>query len=715
MKSYRIGIDVGGTFTDAVIIGSETLELVAKIKVFTTHHAPEGVAKGIIIALKTILEESGVDPKDIEFIAHGTTQATNALLEGDVSQVGVLGLGPNGIEGVRSKNETKIGNILLAEGLEIKTKSEYLDFKSLSKDNIIEKLSKLTSEGAEVIVASASFGVDDYGPENLVADVAREMGLNATTGHEISKLYGLKIRTRTSVINASVLPKMIATANMTEKSVKSAGIKAPFMVMRGDGGVMNIDEMRVRPLLTILSGPAAGVAGALMYEGLTDGIFLEVGGTSTDISLIKNGQVEVSYSKIGGHQTYITSLDTRTVGIAGGSMIRINGNKVTDVGPRSAHIAGLKYTAFIDPDELEGAKIVFIKPLPNDPEKYIALQKKDGQMLAITLTDIANAIGMVKKEYYSYGNPKSVELLMQIIREHFKEDPKVKGKEIMDKACEKVNKVVQDFIQEYELDTKHIILVGGGGGAATIVPYLSKMTGINYKISNNAQYISTIGVALAAVRDVVERTVANPTPQAVISIRREAEQAAIKSGALPETIEIKIEIDKQKNILRAIAMGATELRTKKQLKKELEEKDLLEIASKSMELRSDEVKKQAQNGTLYAFQGHKKEKGFLGIFNKTKAPIRVIKKDGTIRLKISNAVIDTSIVKNADNKLKDMIEHYTRYSEGGPIIPNIYIIRNSRLLNFSGIGEKEQLIPLFKLEIEGMQDDDEVALIMEER
>jgi len=714
MKSYRMGIDVGGTFTDAVIIDNETLELVAKRKVFTTHHAPEGVARGIIIALKTILEESGVDPKDVKFIAHGTTQATNALLEGDVSKVGVLGLGPNGIEGVRSQNETKIGNISLAEGREIKTKSEYLDFKSLSKDNIREKLSKFTSEGVEVVVASASFGVDDSGPEDLVADVAREMGLKVTTGHEISKLYGLKIRTRTSAVNASILPKMVATANMTEKSVESAGIKAPFMVMRGDGGVMNINEMRVRPLLTILSGPAAGVAGALMYERLSDGIFLEVGGTSTDISVIKNGQVEVSYSKIGGHPTYMTSLDTRTVGVAGGSMIRINGNKVISVGPRSAHIAGLKYAVFSDPDELEGAKIVFMKPLPNDPD-YIALQKKDGQMLAVTLTDIANAIGMVKKEYYSYGNSKSAELLMQILREYFKEDPKAKGKEIMDKACEKVNKVVQDFIQEYELDIKHIILVGGGGGATTVVPYLSKMTGINYKISNNAQYISPIGVALAAVRDVVERTVANPTPQAVISIRREAEQAAIKSGALPETIEIKIEIDKQKNILRAIAMGATELRTKKQLKKELEEKDLLEIASKSMELRSDEVKKQAQNGTLHAFQGHKKEKGFLGIFNKTKTPIRVIKKDGTIILKISNAVIDTSIVKNADNKLKDMIGYYTRYSEGGPIIPNIYIIRNSRLLNFSGVGEKEQLIPLFKLEIEGMQDDDEVALIMEER
>ena len=347
MPKYRIGIDVGGTFTHAVALNNDTYELAGQAKVQTTHTAREGVAKGIIEALNELIRSVPLDPQDVIFIAHSTTQATNALLEGDVACVGIVAMG-RGLEGKRVRSETDVGDIALGEGKGIRVLHSYIDIGSLTDENIRKEILRLQEKGALSIVASEAFSVDDPSNEERIKNIAIGLGLPATGTYEISGLYGLRIRTRTAAVNASILPKMIEAALATEKCVKETGIKAPLMIMRSDGGVMSIDQMKKRPILTILSGPAAGIASALLYAKISDGIFLEVGGTSTDIAVIRNGKAVVRSAEIGGRKLFLRTLDSRTVGIAGGSLPVFNGGKLSDVGPRSAHIAGLKYSCFCD-------------------------------------------------------------------------------------------------------------------------------------------------------------------------------------------------------------------------------------------------------------------------------------------------------------------------------------------------------------------------------
>ncbi|ORX23334.1 hydantoinase [Thermoanaerobacterium sp. PSU-2] len=707
----RIGIDVGGTFTDAVAINNDTYEIIGTVKLPTTHAAKEGVAKGIIEVLKKLMNDNNIKPEDVLFIAHGTTQATNALLEGDVVPVGIVTIG-KGLEGIKSKSDTNIGDIELAPGKFLRTFNKYIEINDDFDRSIENSILELKHENVGAIVAAEAFSVDNPERENKVMEISENQGLPATATHEITKLYGLKIRTRTAAINGSILPKMIDTANMTEESVKKSGIKAPLMIMRCDGGVMDVAEVRKRPILTMLSGPAAGVAGALMYEKISDGIFLEVGGTSTDISVIRNGKVMVNYAEIGGHKTYLNSLDVRTVGIAGGSMVRLGEKGIEDVGPRSAHIAGLPYSVYADPDEIIEPEIVYIKPKESDPDNYVAIKSKNGKMFAVTVSCAANILGYVNQNDYAYGNSKSARKAFEPIAHKLGITVEEVANEILKKACKKDLEVVEKLIEDYKLDKSTTVLVGGGGGSATIVLYLAEMMNMKYRIAKNAQVISTIGVALAMVREVIERTVQNPTENDIISIRSEAKEAVIKAGALENTVEVFIEVDSQRNILRAIATGATELRSKDMMKKELNEKEIIKIAADSMNINEKDTKIMLKVGEMYVIMGLKKQKSLFGLITKTIEFIRVVDSEGVIKLSKNNGKIFRTTISQFDENLNKVLDENIFYGDGGAEIPDCFIVLSNRLVDLSGMVDKNQIMSLAKIELNGHREDEEIAIII---
>ena len=309
-----------------------------------------------------------------------------------------------------AKDQVHVAPIELAPGRMLATSNRFLVTDGMSDPQVREAISELVAEGAQVLVASSAFGVDTTGSEELVRSLAGEAGLLTTCGHEITRLYGLTTRTRTAVINASILPRMIATATMTEASVREAGISAPLMIMRGDGGVMDISEMRRRPVMTMLSGPAASVAGALMHLRVSDGLYFEVGGTSTNIGVIRNGRPTVTYARIGGHETYVSSLDVRVIGIAGGSLVRARPGAIVDVGPRSAHIAGLPYAAFADEADIVDPRIELFEPKPGDGADHVAVRVASGARYALTTTCAANALGYTQPGMHAHGNPQAARL-----------------------------------------------------------------------------------------------------------------------------------------------------------------------------------------------------------------------------------------------------------------------------------------------------------------
>lgn len=709
IRKIKIGIDVGGTFTHAVAVDLSTMDLVGKAVVPTTHSAEEGVARGVVQSMQKLLEETHLESDEIILIAHSTTQATNALIEGDVAKVGIIGMA-TGAAAIRARQEANVGRIELSEGKYLECGFRFLDTaKDMTEEKIRRAIQELVDEGCEAFVSSESFGVDDPSREERVAATAIEMGFPASASSALSQLYGLRVRTRTAVINASMLPKMLETANMTEQAVRQSGIEAPLMVMRSDGGIMDIEAMRKRPILTMLSGPAAGVAAALMYERISDGSMIEVGGTTSDICVIKNGRPIVTHGEVGGHRLFIRTLDVRTVGIAGGSVARIRGNKLIDVGPRSAHIAGLAYEAFTD--DIQSVKVTTVHPRPSDPADYLALTINGEEKPRITLTPTgaSNMLGLV--EGYAKGNMDSITKCFDAVAKQCHTKAESLADRLLEIATKKVIAIVKRMLEEHKLLQRSITLVGGGGGAEAIVPYTAQKMKMEYRIARNNEVISAIGVALGIIQDTVEKTILNPSDADLAQIRREAYDSVLRMGADAETIQVTVEVDRQTKRVSATAQGTPELRTRLLGGQLPPDEELIAKAAEVSHVPTESIQIYGDDNWMRVFQGEKEKKILLGLFTTLRMPVVVIDREGIVRLQLPDALVDYSTVSDIEGLIQQRMEQLTTYGDAGEEVPDIFIVKPSQVTDLTGLVEANQMLSVARIELQSLDPNEKVALI----
>lgn len=558
MSKLRLGVDVGGTFTKAVAIQTQPYALIAQALVPTTHDAPEGVARGIVQVLTEVLAHPDIDVERVSLVAHSTTQAINALLEGDAAVVGIIGMG-RGRDAMDAARRTRIGDIPLAPGKHLSTQHTFLDTSAgLSAEVATRAIAGLVASGAQAIAVSEAFSVDDPANEICVLDAAAALGVPAVAGHHLSAVYGLEIRTLTAAINASLLPKMLQTAELVDRSLRDAAITAPLMVMRGDGGLTDLATLRRRPILTLLSGPAASLAGALLSGGVADGVFLEVGGTSSNLGVVRGGQPELSYVQVMDHPTCVRSLDVRVQGIAGGSLARLRGRRISDIGPRSAHIAGLPYASLCpEITHVTDLKVVCIAPQPGDPHDYAVVRSGDGQSWALTVTCAATALGLVPKDAYAYGSRDAALHAFAALGAWLNCSAHDAAQQLLDLAAQRIANSITTLAKEYKLPRRNYELIGGGGGAGALLPAVAARMGLSYRIVAYAEVISSLGDALASVRTEIERALSSTVDTAVLM--HDAERAAIEAGAAPESVQVVIERDEQRGTVRAVATGSVAL------------------------------------------------------------------------------------------------------------------------------------------------------------
>jgi hypothetical protein len=415
---------------------------------------------------------------------------------------------------------------------------------------------------------------------------------------------------------------------------------------------------------------------------------------------------------------YLNTLDVRTIGVAGGSMIRVDQrsdsqNPIIDVGPRSAHIAGLGYACFAEVDEVANAKLELIQPTPADAADHAVIRARSGKRYAITTTCAANLLGYVKPEHFAHGNRESAEIAFDILAGKFGDFSSVEtaAEQALELACRKVAATIEELIAEYHLARDQVVLVGGGGGAAALVPFTAKLMGLEHRIARNAEVISPIGVAMAMVRDTVERNIVDPTPEDILRVRREAAEAAIAAGAVAESVEVQVEVDKRRNLVRATAMGTTELRRRECEQTELSVEQCREAAAHSMRVEPESVTLEAECGNYLVFTGVIQTRSFFGLFHSRRRLLRVVDRRGVIRLQRGSSRVSSTTLAQVKNELFLVVEQLTDFGDAGRTIPDIFILYGARIANFSGLADLDQVVALAEVELRSLDPATKLVII----
>ncbi len=313
-----LGVDTGGTYTDAVLIRDEDT-VIATAKSLTTRH---DLAIGVGSAVRAVLAEADVKPGDVSMASLSTTLATNALVEGQGGRVALIYIG------FKERDLTAHG---LAEALK---GDPYIvlagghnhaggEANPLDEDALIIFLKTHKDDVSGFAVASQFATRNPAHELRAAALVAEITGRPVSSSHQLSaKLNGPK-RAMTAVLNARLIGMIDRLIGRAEDTLKDLGITAPLMVVRGDGALISSAQARERPIETILSGPAASLVGAKWLTGIDHALVSDIGGTTTDVALLKDGRpaIDPAGARVGPYRTMVEAVAMRTTGLGGDSEV----------------------------------------------------------------------------------------------------------------------------------------------------------------------------------------------------------------------------------------------------------------------------------------------------------------------------------------------------------------------------------------------------------
>lgn len=495
-EKYRIGIDVGGTNTDAALLDSK-LDTIHTVKVHTTRDVNEGIVESI----RRLLAESGVNPARVQYAMLGTTHCTNAIVERKhLGKVGLIRIGAPATTSVPPLADWD-DTLKAAVGPHAYVARGGYEYDGrtiveLDEAEIKDYLGRMKGE-VEAVAVCGVFSPVNASQEKRVAELAKEIlgeGMPVTLSHEIGSI-GILERENASLLNGALLNVIAGVVRGFEQALQSFGIDAGVYICQNDGTLMRSEYALRYPILTIACGPTNSIRGAAHLSGLNNALVVDIGGTTTDIGVLAQGfpRQSSAAAEIGGVRTNFRMPDILSIGIGGGTIVRAGGEGETvTVGPDSVGYELLKRGRIFGGDTL-------------------------------TATDVAVKLGR-----YEWDGARTEGLDASVCRQ----------------ADEIITRDIEDAIDRMKTSAEDVdvILVGGG---SILVP--DKLQGVARIVRpDHYDAANAIGAALGEVSGETERIYSLDEmtyDEAMADAKNHAVEQAVLAGADRATVQIVLSED----------------------------------------------------------------------------------------------------------------------------------------------------------------------------
>jgi N-methylhydantoinase A/oxoprolinase/acetone carboxylase beta subunit len=543
-----LGIDVGGTHTDAVLL--ENFKVTKKTKVPTNQLH---LVSSLIGVMDAILR--GEDLAAIERVVFSTTISTNAIVQGKTDRVGMIVASGPGLaaEALRINDDTRfVSGYMSNRGIEVSP---------VKKGEIAGAASELKASGVRHLGIVGKFSTRNPAHENEIDEIARSDFQHVSLGHRMSGNLNFRRRIATTYLNASIFDLYNRFVGEILDFAARTGLKAPIYILKADGGTFEIRQSADHPVQTILSGPAASIMGILSLADCSgsDAIAMDMGGTTTDIALLADGVplLEPLGVTIEGHKTLIRGLKTRSLGLGGDSRVRVDKGELC-IGPRR-----------------EGPAAAFGGRWPTPTDAMIVLGLTDIGDRAKAQAAVAEVAGKM-----NLSVPEAARLIF--------EKPCQGVASAVSAMIEEINNkpvyTIHELLEGKKLAPKRLFIVGGPAGA--VAPRLGEILGCQVVIPRDAEVANAFGAALA--RTTAEITMLAETERGSLTIAEEGLQLKIpahftrkdilkigmeklrerarKLGARDADIEVEIVEDQEFNMVRGFYSTGKNIRLKAQVK-----------------------------------------------------------------------------------------------------------------------------------------------------